>query len=125
MSRRPRRNHTAAFKAKVALAALKGEKTLSELAEQFDIHANQITQWKSQLLEGAAVVFGEAKEQESSEVDKTKLHAKIGELSLERDLFRKRALESGSPERKEMIDSESNLSIYKQSKLLKISRSSA
>ena len=46
MSRRPRRNHTAAFKAKVALAAIKGEKTLSELAEQFDVHANQITQWK-------------------------------------------------------------------------------
>ncbi len=53
MSRRPRRNHTAAFKAKVALAALKGEKTLSELAEQFDVHANQITSWKAQLLEGA------------------------------------------------------------------------
>jgi len=58
MSRRPRRNHTAAFKAKVALAALKGEKTLTELAQQFDVHANQITQWKSQLLEGAAGVFG-------------------------------------------------------------------
>jgi transposase-like protein len=52
MSRRPRRNHTAAFKAKVALAAIEGEKTLSELAEQFDVHANQITQWKSRLLEG-------------------------------------------------------------------------
>jgi len=87
MSRRPRRNHTAAFKAKVALAALKGEKTLSELAEQFDVHANQITQWKSQLLEGAAVVFGEAKEPESSKVDVTRLHAKIGELSLERDFL--------------------------------------
>jgi transposase-like protein len=49
MSRRPRRNHTAAFNAKVALAAIKGEKTLAELAEQFDIHPNQITQWKSQL----------------------------------------------------------------------------
>src|ERR1017187_412453 len=56
MSRRPRRNHTATFKAKVALAAIKGEKTLSELAEQFDVHANQITQWKSQLLEGAVGV---------------------------------------------------------------------
>ena len=49
MSRRPRRNHAAAFKAKVALAAVKGEKTLAELAEQFDLHPNQITQWKSQL----------------------------------------------------------------------------
>ena len=58
MSRRPRRNHTGAFKAKVALAALKGEKTVLELAQQFDVHANQITQWKSQLLEGAAGVFG-------------------------------------------------------------------
>ena len=48
--------HTAAFKAKVALAALKGEKTLLELAQQFDVHANQNIQWKSQLLEGAAAV---------------------------------------------------------------------
>ena len=58
MSRRPRRNHTPAFKAKVALAAIKGEKTLADLAQQFDVHPNQITQWKSQLQEGAAGVFG-------------------------------------------------------------------
>ena len=58
MSRRPRRNHTPAFKAKVALAAIKGEKTLADLAQQFDVHPNQITQWKSQLQEGAAAVFG-------------------------------------------------------------------
>ena len=50
MSRRPRRNHTAGFKAKVALTAIKGEKILMELAEQFDVHDNQIMQWKSQLL---------------------------------------------------------------------------
>ena len=87
MSRRPRRNHTAAFKAKAALAAVKGEKTLSELAQQFDVHANQITQWKSQLLEGAAGVFGEAKEPDAAKVDVTRLHAKIGELSLERDFL--------------------------------------
>jgi transposase len=89
MSRRPRLNHTAAFKAKVALAAIKGEKTLSELAEQFDVHANQITQWKSQLLEGAAGVFGsEAKaEAATATVDVKTLHAKIGELTLENDFL--------------------------------------
>jgi len=58
MSKRPRRNHSPAFKAKVALAAVKGEKTLTELAQQFDVHPTQITQWKSQLLDGAAGVFG-------------------------------------------------------------------
>jgi transposase len=58
MARRARRNHTPAFKAKAALAAIKGEKTLSELAQQFDVHANQIKQWRDQLLEGAVGVFG-------------------------------------------------------------------
>jgi transposase len=89
MSRRPRRNHTAAFKAKVALAAIKGEKTLSELAQLFDVHANQITQWKSQLLEGAAGVFGsEAKaEAATATVDVKTLHAKIGALTLENDFL--------------------------------------
>jgi transposase len=89
MSRRPRRNHTATFKAKVALAAIKGEKTLSELAEQFDVHANQITQWKSQLLEGAVDVFGgEAKADPAAvAVDLKTLHAKIGALTLENDFL--------------------------------------
>ena len=87
MSRRPRRNHTAAFKAKVALAAVKGEKTLAELAEQFDIHPNQITQWKSQLQEGAAGVFGEALAEQAAPVDLKALHAKIGELTLENDFL--------------------------------------
>ena len=58
MSRRPRRNHTPGFKAKVALAAVKGDRTLAELAEQFDVHPNQITSWKAQLEGGAADVFG-------------------------------------------------------------------
>ena len=54
MKRRPRRNHTPAFKAKVALAALKNDRTMAQLAEQFDVHPNQIATWKDQLLEGAA-----------------------------------------------------------------------
>ena len=61
MRKRSRRTHSPAFKAKVALAAVKGEKTLAELAQQFDVHPNQITTWRSQLLEGAAGVFGQEK----------------------------------------------------------------
>jgi transposase len=88
MAKRPRRNHSPAFKAKVALAALKGEKTLAELAQQFDVHPNQVTQWKTQLLEGAAEVFGSGGgEAAASSVDLKSLHAKIGELTLENDFL--------------------------------------
>jgi transposase len=88
MTKRPRRNHTPAFKAKVALAAVKGDKTLAELAQQFDVHPNQITQWKGQLLEGAADVFGADKTEPKNEsVDLKALHAKIGELTLENDFL--------------------------------------
>ena len=88
MTRRPRRNHTPAFKAKVALAAVKGEKTLAELAQFFDVHPNQITAWKAQLLDGAAEVFGSgAPRAEAVAVDVKTLHAKIGELTLENDFL--------------------------------------
>jgi len=87
MSRRPRRNHTAAFKAKVALAAMKGDKTLAELAQQFDVHPNQITDWKTRLQEGAAGVFGEEKAEQQTKVDVTRMQAKIGELTLANDFL--------------------------------------
>ena len=88
MSRGPRRNHSLAFKTKVALAAIKAEKTLAELAEQFDVHPNQITTWRSQLLEGAADVFGdEIKPDTATMVDLKSLHAKIGELTLANDFL--------------------------------------
>lgn len=88
MTRRPRRNHSPAFKAKVAVAAIKGEKTLAELAQQFDVHPNQITQWRSQLLEGASGVFGDAaKAKAAPAVDVKGLHAKIGELTLANDFL--------------------------------------
>ncbi len=74
--RRPRRNHTAAFKAKVALAALKGDKTLAELAEKYDVHGNQITQWKTQLLDGAIGVF-------TSDAFTTMLHGHGGAISMD------------------------------------------
>jgi len=89
MSRRPRRNHTPAFKAKVALAAIKGDRILVELAEQFDVHPNQITLWKSQLESGAADVFGPGGGNGTTQptVDLKSLHAKIGGPTLENDFF--------------------------------------
>jgi transposase len=82
-----RRTHSAAFKVKVALAAIKGEKTLAELAKQFDVHPNQITAWKTQLLEGATAVFGGDRGAAEPAVDLKELHAKIGELTLQNDFL--------------------------------------
>src|ERR1700693_3018331 len=88
MSRRPRRNHTPAFKAKVAVAAIRGDRTLAQLAEQFDVHPNQITAWKAQLESGAADVFGPGNHATAlPAVDVKSLHAKIGELTLENDFL--------------------------------------
>lgn len=85
--RRKRRNHSSAFKAKVALAAVKEDRTLAELAQQFDVHPNQITQWKHQLVEGACETFGNGRGAADSQAQISALHAKIGELSMECDFL--------------------------------------
>jgi transposase len=86
MSRRTRRNHSPAFKAKVALAAVKGDATLAELSKRFDVNANQIAQWKEQLIASAANAFGgEGKAAAAPALDVKTLHAKIGELTLRPD----------------------------------------
>lgn len=90
MKRRPRRNHSPAFKAKVAIAAIKGERTIAQIAEQFDVHPNQVTTWKAQLEGGAADVFDGGNGSGAPAVpavDVKALHAKIGELTLENDFL--------------------------------------
>ncbi|WP_461327024.1 IS3 family transposase [Bradyrhizobium barranii] len=123
MTKKSRRTHSPAFKAKVALAAVKGDKTLAELAQLFDVHPNQITIWKNQLLEGAAGVFGHDKTSAETPVDLKALHAKIGELALENDFLSGARSPGGPAERKAMIDRGHDLSIVRQAKVLKLARS--
>jgi transposase-like protein len=85
---RKRRNHSEKFKAKVALAALREDSSLGDLAEQFDVHPNQISDWKKQLLDNASQVFERgSKTKKDSEVEVKALHAKIGQLTMERDFL--------------------------------------
>jgi transposase len=86
MAKRPRRNHAAAFKAKVALEAIKGEQTLVELSERFQVHPNQIAEWKKVLLEKAPEVFDKGSHP-GKEPDIKELHAKIGQLAMENDFL--------------------------------------
>ena len=93
--RRTRRNHAPGFKAKVALAAIKGDKTLAELAEHFDVHSNQIVDWKQQLQESAADVFDGPLKSKQAEPDIKVLHAKIGQLTLENDFLESALTKAG------------------------------
>ena len=125
MSRRTRRNHSPTFKAKLALAAVKGDKTLNELAKQFDVHPNQIADWKTQLLDRAASVFGEASSKAApAAADLSPPHAKIGQLALENDFLEGALIKRRHAERKAMIDRDHPLPITRQAKLLEVSRAS-
>jgi transposase len=86
-----RRRFTAEFKAKVALEAIRGERTIAELATKHQLHPNQITQWKRQAIEKLAKVFDDrtSDAQVGREAEVTKLHAKIGQLVVERDFLAK------------------------------------
>ena len=87
MAKRPRRNHTAAFKAKVALEAVKEEKTIIEIAEIYDVHPNQVTQWKKQLQERASDAFEKERATEEEGPSARELNAKIGQLVMENDFL--------------------------------------
>lgn len=87
---RKRRNHSPEFKAKVALAAAKGDKTVAELAQKYGLHANQISTWKKELLENAAMIFSsESQSGKDNSEEMDKLHAKIGQLTMENDFLAK------------------------------------
>jgi transposase len=100
MTRRARRTHSPAFEVKVAVAAIKGDRTLSELAKRFDVHPNQITAWKAQLLEGAAAIFGASRPGAEPAVDLKALHAKVGELALQNDFLSAALGKAGLPSAK-------------------------
>ena len=88
-----RRNHTAAFKAKVALAAAKGDKTIAELANEYQVHPNQITQWKNQLLESLPEIFSRRRQNSQQQQDElaAQLYQQIGQLKVELDWLKKKS----------------------------------
>jgi transposase-like protein len=94
MARRQRRNHSSVFKAKVTLAVLKGNKSIDELAEQFKVHPNQITDWKRQLQENACIVFAEKREK-GKEPDIQRIQAEIGQLTLKNDFLETALIRAG------------------------------
>ena len=87
MATRTRRTHSAVFKAKGALAAMGGDKTLAELAQRFEVHPHQITEWKRPLSERAADLFGGGTASAEPRIDLKTVHAKIGQLTLENDFL--------------------------------------
>ena len=121
-----RQKHSATFKAKVALAAIKGDRTVGELAGEYGVHPSQIHAWKKALLDGAAGVFesGSDREDKTNEIQVGELYRQIGQLKVEND-FRPEARQGGRAERRAMIDrAHPTLSVSRQCQLLEVSRAS-
>ncbi|QQV08291.1 IS3 family transposase [Acinetobacter johnsonii] len=123
MTRRKRRNHSAEFKVKVALAAIKGDHTLAELSTQFDLDQNQIIDWQNQLLEQSVNIFSRPTAQQEPEIDLKALHTKIGHQALQIGFFRRCTQKNRAAERQKMIDKTHQLSVRQQSQLIQINRS--
>ena len=123
MTKRKRRNHSPVFKGKVALAAVRGERTLADLAEQFEVHPNQIQDWKKKLVADAGHVFrAGAVEAEHSEQETQQLHAKIGQLTWRRSFFQS-ARSRPVSERRAMIQADHPLTVTRRCELLDVARS--
>ncbi|WP_274056102.1 IS3 family transposase [Vibrio parahaemolyticus] len=123
---RKRRNHSPEFKAKVALAAAKGDKTVAELAQKYNLHPNQISTWKKELLENAAMIFAsESQSGKDSSEEVEKLHAKIGQLTMENGFFGQSARSLDRAQRKSSLDKSTLLPIKRQCELLNVARSTA
>ncbi|MET0963375.1 MAG: hypothetical protein ABWY05_11270 [Noviherbaspirillum sp.] len=125
MTKSTRRNHSGSFKAKVAEAALRDDKTLAELAEQYQVHATQVTEWKRQLLEQAADVFDGAGNKAQSEPDLKVLRAKIGQQALETNFLGSALNKARLLSVKEMIDCSHALPVNRQRQILPPARSTA
>jgi putative transposase len=92
---RKRRTFSGAFKAKVALAAVRGDRTTAELAAKFGVHGNQVSAWKKQLLEGASELFADRRARETSGAAEEELYEQIGRLKMEVEWLKKKAAELG------------------------------
>ncbi|MCA8888686.1 MAG: IS3 family transposase [Parvularculaceae bacterium] len=120
-----RRRFTDQFKAKVALEALRGDKTIQEIAAKHQVHPNQVSQWKRQAMDGMADVFARGGRSDApSDAEIKDLHARIGRLTIENGFFVSRAQEMSPSEKKRTIDRDhSQLSVARQCALMKLSRS--
>nr|WP_144428251.1 IS3 family transposase [Azospirillum thiophilum] len=126
MSKGTRRNHGAAFKAKVALEALQGETTVAEISAKYGIHQTLVNEWKRQLVDGACGVFekGGGRAEKATEAVTDELYKQIGQLKVENDFLSRKARSLSRAEKKTMIDpTHQTLSVTRQCGLLGLSRS--